>query len=73
MPAPWTWRCPATSRTFPVAARAALFRAAQEGVTNANARRHAGARRVTIRAAVGGSVDVTGRPGVTVTVTVPAS
>ena len=56
-----------------MAARVALFRAAQEGVTNANARRHAGARRVTIRAAVGGSVDVTGRPGVTVTVTVPAS
>lgn len=92
-------------RELPVAARVALFRAAQEGVTNA--RRHAGAARVTVRAtigddaarlvvaddgrgfadgaadgfglrgmrervaAVGGSVDVTGTPGVTLTVTVP--
>ncbi|MEV4513300.1 sensor histidine kinase [Dactylosporangium sp. NPDC049525] len=94
-------------RELPVAARVALFRAAQEGVTNA--RRHAGAGRVTIRAtfggaaarlvvaddghgfadgaadgfglrgmrervaAVGGSLDVTGRQGVTLTVTVPAA
>ncbi|MDG6103217.1 sensor histidine kinase [Dactylosporangium aurantiacum] len=92
-------------RELPVAARVALFRAAQEGVTNA--RRHAGAARVTVRAtigddaarlvvaddghgfaegatdgfglrgmrervaAVGGSVDVTGTSGVTLTVTVP--
>lgn len=92
-------------RDLPVAARVALFRAAQEGVTNA--RRHAGAGRVTVRAtfggdtarlvvaddghgfadgaadgfglrgmrervaAVGGSVDVSARPGVTLTVTVP--
>jgi signal transduction histidine kinase len=94
-------------RDLPVAARVALFRAAQEGVTNA--RRHAGAGRVTVHAtlggdaarlvvaddghglaagaadgfglrgmrervaAVGGSVDVTGTPGVTLTVTVPAT
>ncbi|GAA3213538.1 sensor histidine kinase [Dactylosporangium siamense] len=38
---------------LPVAARVALFRAAQEGVTNA--RRHAGARRVTVRATFGGA------------------
>ncbi len=92
-------------RDLPVAARVALFRAAQEGVTNAH--RHAGAGRVTVRAtlggdtarlvvaddghgfadgaadgfglrgmrervaAVGGTVDVTARPGVTLTVTVP--
>lgn len=92
---------------LPVAARVALFRVAQEGVTNA--RRHAGAGRVTVRAtfdgatarlvvaddgrgfadgtadgfglrgirervaAVGGSLDVTGRPGVVLTVTVPAA
>jgi signal transduction histidine kinase len=94
-------------RELPVAARVALFRAAQEGVTNAH--RHAGAGRVTVRAtlggatarlvvaddgrgfpagtadgfglqgmrervaAVGGSVAVTGRPGVTLTVTVPVA
>jgi signal transduction histidine kinase len=91
---------------LPLAARVALFRAAQEGLTNA--RRHAGAGRVTVRAtfggdsarlvvaddgrgfadgategfglrgmrdrlrAVGGSVELTGPPGVTLTVTVPA-
>lgn len=40
-------------RELPVAARVALFRAAQEGVTNA--RRHAGAGRVTVRATLGGA------------------
>ncbi|GAA1571522.1 hypothetical protein GCM10009827_111820 [Dactylosporangium maewongense] len=37
---------------LPLAARIAVFRAAQEGVTNA--RRHAGAGRVTVRATFGG-------------------